>query len=230
MADLSQTRVSITTDFGGSEILVFGAIMHEPPDEAEPLEVIVTVAGPQQRVTVRRKSKVAAIWVNTAAVEIDSAPSFYAVATSGPLEDVLRETEDLRHRITPRRAIRAVGAPQEVVDAGAFTRALIRIRERSDLYQVHEGAVNLRQQALFSTAIALPSSLVEGNYAVRIFLARDGRVISTYDTALFVQKVGLERFLYVLAHERPLIYGLMSLAIAIAAGWGASVIFRWLRP
>ncbi|MEM7491144.1 MAG: TIGR02186 family protein, partial [Pseudomonadota bacterium] len=39
-----------------------------------------------------------------------------------------------------------------------------------------------------------------------------------------------ERFIYNLAHDRPLIYGLLSLAIAIAAGWGASAVFRLVRP
>ena len=230
VADLSQTRISITADFDGSEILIFGAVKREEPIEEDPLSVVVTVAGPSQTLTVRRKSRVAAIWANTAAVEIDRAPSFYAVATSAPLEDVLRQTEDLRHRITPRRAIRAVGAPQDVLDATAFTRALIRIRERSNLYQVREGAVDVREQTLFSTSIQLPANLVEGNYGVRIFLTRDGHVISAYDTVIYVQKVGLEKFLYDLAHQAPMVYGLMSLAIAGLAGWGASAAFRWLRP
>ena len=41
-----------------------------------------------------------------------------------------------------------------------------------------------------------------------------------------VRKVGLERWLYRLALEQPFIYGIMSLAIAISAGWGASAAFR----
>jgi hypothetical protein len=32
-----------------------------------------------------------------------------------------------------------------------------------------------------------------------------------------------------MAHELPLLYGLLSLAIALAAGWGASAAFRYLR-
>ena len=44
-----------------------------------------------------------------------------------------------------------------------------------------------------------------------------------------MRKVGLERLIYTLAHERPLIYGLLSLVIAIAAGWSASAVFRYIR-
>ncbi|MCM2563490.1 TIGR02186 family protein [Lutimaribacter sp. EGI FJ00015] len=226
---LSQNRISITANFDGSEILIFGAVKRETPLQDEPLEVIVTIAGPSQPLTVRRKDRRAGIWVNNAAMEIDSAPSFYAVATSAPLHEALTETEDLRHRVTIPRAIRAVGAPLEIGNAAAFTEALIRIRTKSGLYQTLEGAVELREQTLFSTGISLPANLTEGDYATRIFLTRDGEVISQYGTIITVNKVGLERFLYNLSREQPLIYGLLSLAIAILAGWGASAAFTMLR-
>ena len=47
--------------------------------------------------------------------------------------------------------------------------------------------------------------------------------------SIYVRKVGLERFLYTLSRQQPLVYGLMSLAIAIFAGWSASTVFRLLR-
>jgi hypothetical protein len=53
--------------------------------------------------------------------------------------------------------------------------------------------------------------------------------VSSFDTVIDVRKVGLERWLFTLSREQPLLYGLLSLAIAIAAGWGASAAFRALR-
>ena len=78
-------------------------------------------------------------------------------------------------------------------------------------------------------SIALPSNLTEGSYPTRIFLTRGGRVVSVFETTIDVRKVGLERWLFTLSRQQPLVYGLMSLAIAIAAGWGASAAFRVLR-
>ncbi len=227
---LSKDRVAITTSFDGSEILVFGAVKRETaiPD-GPPLEVIVTVAGPSQPVTVRRKEHRYGIWVNTDAVEVDSAPSFYAVATSGPLKQVLHDVEDLRHRISVPRAIRSVGAPQNISDSESFTDALVRIRESADQYQLLENQVAVDEQTLFRTRIQLPSALVEGDYQTRIFLTRNGDVVSQYETTIDVDKVGLERWLFDLSREQPLLYGLMSLAIAIAAGWGASAAFSLFR-
>lgn len=227
---LSRDQVSITTRFDGSEILIFGAVKRETPiPEGSPLEVVITVAGPSEPIMVRKKDRVLGIWVNTEAVEVDLAPSFYAVASTGPLGKILSDVEDLRHKITVPRAIRSVGAPDTVKDSAAFTEALIRIRENRDLYQSLEGAVALDQQTLFRTAIQLPANLTEGDYNTRIFLLRDGRLVSTYETSIDVRKVGLERWLYTLSRNQPILYGLMSLAIAIAAGWGASAVFRLIR-
>lgn len=226
---LSQNRVSITANFDGSEILIFGAVKRDAPAPEAPLEVLITVAGPDTPVTVRRKDRRFGIWVNAAAVEIDAAPSFYAVATSGPLERVLSETDNLRHKITIGRAIRRVGAPEQIEDPVAFSDALIRVRQDNGTYQLLEGHVNISQQTLFNTSISLPSNLTEGDYQTRVFLTRAGQVVAQYNTTINVQKVGLERFLYLLAHNNPVLYGVLSLVIAIVAGWGASALFRLLR-
>jgi uncharacterized protein (TIGR02186 family) len=225
---LSQNSVSIDTTFSGSQILLFGAIKREmaiPPDE---LGVVVTIAGPGQPLDVRRKERRFGIWVNVDTVEVDSAPSFYAVATSGPWAQVLSQVEDLRHKISIPRAIRSVGAPSTVQNAQDFTDAVIRIRTRTGAYQMHEGAVELSEQTLFRTSVDLPSNLAEGAYITRIFLTRSGNVVSKYETVIDVRKVGMERWLFELSRENAVIYGLMSLAIAIAAGWGASTAFRLL--
>ena len=226
---LSQNRISITTNFDGSEIIIFGAVKREAPIAAEPLEIAIAVAGPSRPVIVRKKDRRLGIWVNVEGVEVDRAPSFYAVATSAPWSEVISDTEDLRHRVSVRRAIRSVGAPAEVENAARFTEALIRIREAEGLYQTNVGTVRFEEATLFNTSIVLPANLTEGNYTARFFLTRGGRVVDTHESVIFVQKVGLERFLYLLSQERPLVYGLLSLAIAIVAGWGASAFFRYLR-
>ncbi len=226
---LSRDKVAITATFDGSEILVFGAVKREAPVPEEPLDVIVAIAGPSKPVVVRRKERRFGIWVNVDSVEVDRAPSFYAIATTGPLDKVLSNVEDLRHSISIPRAIRSVGAASATVDPQAFTEAVIRIRKANGAYSLQEGAVSLDEQTLFRTSIEMPANLTEGAYATRIFLTRGGEVVATYETAIGVQKVGLERWIFNLSREQPLIYGLMSLAIAIAAGWGASAAFRAIR-
>ncbi len=227
---LSRDQIAITTRFEGSDILIFGAVKREVPIPAgSELDVIVTVEGPSEPIMVRRKAKRLGIWVNTDGVEVDAAPSFYAVASSGMRSAVLKDIEDLRYKISIPRAIRSVGAPMNIQDSESFTDALIRIRKANGLYQELDNHVEVAEQTLFRTSVGLPANLTEGEYRTRIFLVREGSVVADFDTTIDVRKVGLERWLFTLSRQQPLIYGLMSLAIAIAAGWGASAAFRLVR-
>lgn len=230
ISGLSQNRVSITADFDGSEILVYGAVKRDAPvPEGGPMEVIVTVEGPATPVMVRRKDRVAGIWINNAAVKVDSAPSFFAVATTGPLSHILSDTENLRYDITIERVIRAVGIAAEAENSGEFVLALLRVRTRENRFRILEGKVELTEETLFRTDVVLPANLVEGEYKVRLFLLRDQKVVAHQERLVGVHKVGLERFVFNLAHERPLVYGLVSLVMAALAGWGASAAFRFFR-
>lgn len=225
---LSQNEIDITATFVGSEILLFGAIRRDAPVPTDSqLGIIVTIAGPETPVTVRRKERRFGIWVNVDDVKIAAAPSFYAVASSADLSKVLRPSEDLIHRITIPQVVREVGT--NVLDSQAFARALMRIRAGNDQYQRLEGAVAISRDTLFQTRIQMPANLTEGFYKAKIFLTRDGNVVDEYLATIPVKKVGLERWLYNLAHENAFLYGLMSLAIAIAAGWGASAAFSLFR-
>ncbi|MEZ5778595.1 MAG: TIGR02186 family protein [Paracoccaceae bacterium] len=230
VAGISQDQISITANFDGSDLLIYGAVKREEPIPSDSaLDVIVTVEGPSTPINVRRKSRSFGIWVNTAGVEVDRAPSFYAVASTGDLIDILSQTEDLRRKISVPQMIRSVGAPQDIADSPAFTEALIRIRRHNGLYSLRQGSVELEQQTLFRTDIDLPANLVEGDYRTRIFLLRDRKVIASYETLIDVRKVGLERWLYELAHQQPMIYGLLALFLAGLLGWMASAAFRLLR-
>ena len=58
----------------------------------------------------------------------------------------------------------------------------------------------------------MPANLVEGDYAAQFFLVRDREVISSGGTIIRVEKTGIERWLYNLSRNRPLLYGLASVA------------------
>ncbi len=230
VSGLSRDQVAITANFDGSDILIYGAVKREEPIPAtSALEVIVTVEGPLRPVIVRRKARRFGIWINTASVTVDSAPSFYEVATTGPLFDILSHTEDLRHTISLARMIRSVGAPSDVPDTQAFSDALMRIRDERGDYRLSEGGVELAQETLFRADIDLPANLTEGNYTTRIFLLRNKQVIDVGTETIRVKKVGLERLFYGLANSEPTLYGLLALIIAGVAGWAASTAFRFIR-
>lgn len=230
IAGLSQNAVSLTVNFEGSEILIFGAVRREAPlPEDSDLNVIIAIEGPPQAAIVWRKARRAGIWVNSDSQTVRAAPSFYAVASTGALSDILSIDSDLTHRISTRLAIFEARNGADRTDQAGFTEALIRVRESEGLYQSHEGSIALERETLFSTRLTLPKTIVEGRYSARIFLLRDGDVIDEFETFIDVRKAVLERWLTNLAYDQPFVYGLLSLFIAVFFGWGASALFRLLR-
>ena len=226
---MDKEKVAITATFDGSQILVFGAVKRDKPAPIGDIQIVISIAGPSEPISVHRKSKVLGIWMNTDTVEVDAAPSFYAVATSSDFSSTINDTEDLRYKVSIPRAIRSVGAPMDVLDAASFSDAVIRIRSEKGLYQLLENKVNIDEQTLFRTSIEMPAYISDGDYTARILLTRNGNVIDEFSTMIDVRKVGLERFLFNMSRENPLAYGLMSIAIAIFAGWAASLLFRLFR-
>lgn len=234
VGSLSQNRVALTANFTGSQILIFGAIRHGPDDFAtgedlSDYDVAIAVEGPREAVTIWRRDRVLGIWMNVEQVTLAAVPSFYAVATSDRVSEILSPETDAALDLTPAHAIRPDHALSVVDEITPFTDALLRIRARNDQFMTLERWVHLDRDILFRATVDLPANLIEGAYITRMYLLRNGEVVHQYRTAIFVQKDGLERFLYQLAHDQPLLYGLLAIALALIAGWGAQAAFTLLR-
>lgn len=230
VSGMSTTRVAIDAQFEGTSILIYGtAAREEKPPSWPLLQVIVTVEGPVQPVTVRRKERVAGIWVNRGWVAFDDAPSFYAVMTTGQLDEILSEEEDARFGVSIPREIGGVRLGAGSGMAGEYLEALQRIRGADGTYRLAPNSILLLQQSLFRTEVSLPANLIEGEYTVRIFLTRGGAVVDMQESKITVAKAGLERFLYRMAMDQPLLYGVIALLLAALAGLAASELFRRLR-
>jgi uncharacterized protein (TIGR02186 family) len=228
VAGISTENIALTADFTGSEVFVFGAIRRDAPIPMgeSPLDIIVTLKGPARNETVRRKERVFGIWVNTASVSVRGVPSYYAVAATRPIADILTETERLRYRIGLDQAVRRFGAHPTIVDTSDFAEALVRLRLGNGLYTRNDHGVDLAEETLFQTRFEMPSNLVEGDYAAEIFMVRNKAVIGSGETRIRVRKAGIERWLFNLSREQPLLYGIFAVALALATGWLAAAAFQ----
>ena len=227
IAGLSQSHVSITTDFSGSEIFIYGAIKRDAPVPKDwPLDVIVAVTGPLEPVIVRKKERRFGIWINDAGVKVDAAPSLYAVATTGPFRDVISFTDDFRYKVGIENLVHFIGETDDKEFKAGYPEALVRLRRSAGMYFELIGGVKVTEETLFETRIRLPANLVEGDYRARIFLLRDKAVVDVFESSIEVRKVGLERWIYTMAQERSALYGILSILVALTAGWLASAFFR----
>lgn len=219
---VSRRRFSIDAAWSGAELFVFGALK-TPPSPGAGADVVISVTGPPAPAVVRLKERRFGLWVSGESRAFPAAPVFYArAATSGELGPAAAAQP------LPAGLDLAPGAPE--AGAAAFRAALVRRRHAQGLYAAATGPVELLEDALFLSSVALPANILPGDYTVDVALLDGGEVVDRYRTRLEVRQAGVEGWLADLARDRPLAYGLLAVAVAMAAGWGADRAARLLRP
>lgn len=237
-AALTETNVRVNSDFSGDQIVLYGAVF-DP--QSRPSDVVVIVRGPDQPIRIARKSRVAGVWINSRPVVFQGAPGFYIAASTRPLDEiarfgVLRRLEagvdhlainaPAEQRTETRYGVRDVVVSRLGADYLDWRRAVVRLKTAEHLYAANEHGVRFVDKGLFRAEIPLPAEAPIGRYDVRILLFQNGQPVSEKDRVLTVEKVGVERGLYLWAHRRPWSYGLAAMAFALGAGWAASRAFR----
>jgi uncharacterized protein (TIGR02186 family) len=218
IADLSSREIAITTGFAGTELLLFGAVDGEG-------DIVVVVRGPERREIVRRKERVAGVWVTGKSVEFDPVPAFYFLASTRPLDEIASAGVFAPRHIGAEN-LRIVPTRRADRDRTEFRDALLRNKRRNGLYGKDEGAVKIIGGRLFRTRVVFPSNVPTGSYAAEVYLVRDGVIIGDETTPLVVHKVGLEAEVFQFAHQQSALYGIIAITIALGAGWLAGVVFR----
>ena len=219
VADLTSHLIAITTGFTGASVVLFGAT-------DGPGDVIVAVRGPEREMTVRQKSRVAGIWVNTRQVSFGNLPSFYAVAASRPVADILSPAAAAFYRLGIANLKLGASTPAPSVVVDAFRTALERTQQEAGLYVERMGKVDFLGERLFRTTITFPSNVPTGTYLVEVFLVRDKDVVSGQTTPLVVSKVGVDATVFEFSTRQPGFYGAIAVLTAVVAGWLASLPFR----
>ncbi len=221
LAELSQREVAVTTGFAGAELLVFGTTT---ADAAGPgTDVIISLRGPNAPVVIRRKVRIAGIWLNGPSERFDAAPSFYAVSSTRPLETLLPAEERRRLRI----GLASLPlSPRGQIEDPAFRQALIDLKTDQRLYGEEPEGVRVVGDKLFNARLFLPAAVIPGPYRVDILVVRDGRVIASRDLPLTVVRAGTSAEIWRVAREQPLAYGVAAVLLAAFAGWLGSVLFR----
>ena len=219
VADLSDHLVAITTGFTGTKVLLFGATRGEG-------DVVVVVRGPRQRQLVRRKDRMAGIWINNAEIAFQGVPAFYSVASSRPLADLVPPAVAARHQIGIENVRLTAPEGTGTERARIFRDALVRNKQRAELYAKTPGTIAFLGNRLFRTNLHFPANAPVGTYEVQVLLFRGGEVASASITPLIVSRIGFEAGIFDFAHRHALAYGVLAVLFAVMAGWLAGIVFR----
>jgi uncharacterized protein (TIGR02186 family) len=227
VSGLSTDLIQITSNFTGTDIVLFGAI--EPSEEAGPAkdqDLVIVIRGPQLDMTVRRKRRIFGIWVNREQVELLGLPGYYFLASTRPLDDVASlQTVQRFHLGTANLEATTRGniSPDE---AAAFRAAAIRDRKRAHLYWESPTGIEFLSRTLFRARIQVPASVPPGEYRAEVYLFQNGTIVSAQSSPLFIDKSGFERQVYNYAYQASFAYGFAAVLMALAFGWAGYLVFR----
>ena len=216
---MSSRIIAITSNYTGAELILFGSRIGGG-------DIVVVVRGPAQSEVVRRKTRIAGIWMNSAALVFDDVPGYYAVAASRGLPEIAAQTVWSQLQIGSEYLKLAPRTAVSDVFVYPYREALINNKEGKGLYPRRVGEIEFLSRTLFRTSMALPAHAPVGGYFVAFYLIEQGAVVETRNTFFFINKTGVERAIHDFAINEPAAYGLLAVSIAVFAGWLAGLLFR----
>ncbi len=229
VVSLSFNRLAVTSTYTGTSVAVFGAVERDGQAAARSggYDVVVTIRGPRQSLTVREKEALGPVWINRAQQKFAEVPSFLAVLSSRALPDLA----DAATRRRLRLGLSAiVAAPDLTLAAPApddpFRDALLRLRRRERLFTETASGVRFLSPTVFRATAPLPATAPVGAYDVEVVLLAGGVPLARHEGRFDLVKSGVEQGIATFARDWSLAYGLAVGALALISGWLASVIFR----
>lgn len=229
-AAVAEEQIAVSSDYRGSFVTVFGV----NPDRRGRGDIVVVVRGPNEAATVMRKRRVLGLWINGDPVRFSEAPSFFAVLSNRPLRQIANAQAIWRYRLDPAASAQLASTVPAGADPSAYRAALVRLRRSQGLYQEYSGralperrgGLTMYQGGLFRAVVRLPANAPIAQYHADTYLFRTGRLISSQRIPIGIARVGVERRIHDLATNASVIYGIVTVLLALAAGWAAAVLFR----
>jgi uncharacterized protein (TIGR02186 family) len=224
--EVSQHEIRVRQGFTGTQLLLYGAILDPTGRRSrEPYDIVVVLKGPTEPILVREKAKRLGIWINADSTRFRSAPSFFSVASSRPIDEIVDERTAAIYelglgflQLSPTGAI-------DPAEQTRFTKGLVDLRQREGLYNEDGDGVTISNGVLYQARIPVPSNVVTGRYTAETFAIADGRVIASAIAEVQVEKQGFERFVADQADHSSFLYGLFAVFLSLLMGWLAGRVF-----
>lgn len=226
---VSSPEIAIAPDFAGTDVTVFGALDNADAGilKGGGYDIVVSLEGPRDFITIRKKERVAGIWINRRSVTFEWMPESFSMASTRPIDSIAKPQELSTFNVgMPRVKIVPSTFSGRAEEVAEYRNAFLDLKQKSRLYQSNPGGVTFLSSSLFQANIHIPADIPNGIHTIRAVLFRNGIFVAEKTLPLEVVKTGLEEMITQAAIERPLLYGLFSVLLAVITGWVASLMFR----
>ncbi|MEW5733544.1 MAG: TIGR02186 family protein [Thermodesulfobacteriota bacterium] len=213
---LSPATVPVSVFYGGAQV----SLTAEIPAGSQ---AAVLVTGEEKELTLKKKGKRGGVlWMNVGTVSFGHIPVMYKLAFSQQPESLapaaVLDRLDLGYE---GLAERALGDDRSAERKHLFGE-LIKLKEKEKLFVVRTNGVAVAPSAQGPSRVTasffLPPGAPIGAYDVRLFVFKDGEGELVSSGRVEIKRVGLVELTVDLARRHGLLYGILSVIIALAAG------------
>lgn len=226
--EVSQHEVQVRQGFVGQELLLFGAVLDPTGAAGRDYDIVVVLKGPSEPIRLREKERFIGVWVNAESSDFRSVPSYFAVASSRPITEIVDEKTAAIYEFGTEYIQLSPSGSINPEEERRFAAGLVDLKRRLGLYRENFGGVEIKESVLYQARIELPSNVTTGTYTAETFAVSRGRVIASAVAEVAVRKVGFERFVEDSANDWGLAYGLIAVMLSVGMGWGAGRLFARL--
>jgi len=217
-------HIKVDYNYHGSTVSVKG--------EADPdVDLVIKIAAPEGEQALMRKDKVGGVlWMNVEKLEFENVPGVYFLKGTASPEDILSEKAKEDYRIgygALERAAEISPAMEEQRRHELFGQFL-KYKEAGKVYSASKSDIELRKGdgvQEYSTVFQWPFQAPPGKYDVSVYAVKAGDVVESAQSQVLVEQAGAVKLLSDMAMKNGAVYGIVAIAIALAAGFGVGMVF-----
>jgi hypothetical protein len=120
-------------------------------------------------------------------------------------------------------------AANEEEKAKWFTE-FVKYKEASNVYVSSSGKISTTTKAdgrqEYYILTDWPYQAAPGDYLVTVYAVKNGKIVEQAEAKVNVEQVGLVKTLATMAKNSTAFYGILSIGIALGAGFGVGLVFR----
>jgi hypothetical protein len=217
----------ITVDFfyHGSTVSVRGVC---DPD----VDLIIKIAAADGLEVLKEKGKMAGVlWMNVGTLEFEKTPKLYEIYSTKPARELLTPEEADRYVLGYSALARHVeiNPPASEAKQTKLFGDYLKFKEASKLYARTTGQITFAEKDgkhTYYINTPWPYQAAPGEYVATVYAVKGGKVVETAESKVLVEQVGTVRYLANMAKNHGALYGLLSIVMALGAGFGVGLVFR----
>lgn len=224
-SEISPDYIPVNSLYHGSKIVVTGKVA---VDE----EIIVKFSSPAKQAHYRKKGKAGGLlWMNVGELEFNPVSDVYIVYSTQAIPGILSVEEQDKYALgyDAFRRIIEVSPVNSEEDKEMWVKEFIKFKEMNKTYGVITDKIETRTEndtKTYSLTLNWPYQAAPQEYTVSVYAVNNNTVQDHMETSFKVEKVGTLNFISNMAFNKAPFYGIISILIALAAGFIVSVIFK----